>query len=352
MGMLATVLEDVSSTGAEAGPTSLAHIAEASDPDAFRATALAIEQEVSKVIVGQAEPVRGVLIALIANGHALLEGIPGVGKTTMARAFAAAVGLEQNRVQFTPDLLPADITGTTVLYGDTTTGFETRFEPGPVFTNLLLADEINRASPRTQSALLEAMQEMTVTVAGETHPLPRPFCVLATQNPVEMQGTYPLPEAQLDRFLLKLKFAYPTLADLSAIVANTAQVDIGTIDAVADAPRLLAMNLLAHQVPASSEVIDHVSRVLLALQPSPAAHPLVRDYVRLGPSPRGGLALTLAGRITALLAGRHNLSIDDVEAVALPALRHRLVLGFDAERAGVTAEAIVTEVLSQLRTER
>ena len=336
--------------GSGAAPAWLTDIAESSDPDAFRATALAIEQEVARVIVGQHEPVRGVLIALIANGHALLEGIPGVGKTSMARAFAAALGLDQNRVQFTPDLLPADITGTTVLYGDTTHGFETRFEPGPVFTNLLLADEINRASPRTQSALLEAMQETTVTVAGETHPLPRPFCVLATQNPIEMQGTYALPEAQLDRFLLKLRFAYPALADLSAIVSHTADIDMTTIQAVADGPRLLAMNALAHEVPAGSEVIDHVSRVLLALQPSPEAAPIVRDYVRLGPSPRGGLALTLAGRITALLAGRHNLSIDDVEAVALPALRHRLVLGFDAEREGVTPEAIVTEVLGQLRS--
>ncbi len=343
---------DASSTSAADVPAALAHIAEASDPDAFRTTALAIEQQVSRVIVGQQEPVRGVLIALIANGHALLEGIPGVGKTSMARAFGAALGLSQNRVQFTPDLLPADITGTTVLYGQATHGFDTRFEPGPVFTNLLLADEINRASPRTQSALLEAMQEGNVTVAGETHPLPQPFCVLATQNPIEMQGTYPLPEAQLDRFLLKLRFTYPGLADLSAIVAHTRELNLASIEAVADGPRLLAMNALAHQVPASSEVIDHVSRVLLALQPSPKAAPIVRDYVRLGPSPRGGLALTLGGRITALLAGRHNLSIEDVESVALPALRHRLVLSFDAEREGVGADAIVTEVLSQLRDSR
>ena len=328
----------------------LSAIAEASDPDAFRATALAIEHEVSKVIVGQAEAVRGVLVALIANGHALLEGIPGVGKTSLVRAFAAALGLDQNRVQFTPDLLPADITGTTVLYGDTTRGFETRFEPGPVFTNLLLGDEINRASPRTQSALLEAMQEMTVTVAGETHPLPRPFCVLATQNPVEMQGTYPLPEAQLDRFLLKLRFAYPGLADLSAIVAHSANIDLDAVATVADGPRLRAMHALAQQVPAASEVIDHVSRLLLALQPGPAAAAVVRDYVRLGPSPRGGQALTLGGRISALLDGRHNLAIEDIESLALAALRHRLVLSFDAEREGVSADAIVAEVLTQLRS--
>jgi MoxR-like ATPase len=350
--MVKVVSNDASPPGGIVATGPPAHLAESSDPDAFRATALAIEQQVSAVIVGQTEAVRGVLIALIANGHALLEGIPGVGKTSMARVFAAALGLAQSRVQFTPDLLPADITGTTVLHGDTARGFETSFEPGPVFTNLLLADEINRASPRTQSALLEAMQETTVTVAGETHPLPRPFCVLATQNPIEMQGTYPLPEAQLDRFLLKLAFTYPALADLSAIVAHTANLDLAGVDAVADGPRLIAMNGLAHQVPASSEVIEHVSRLLLALQPSAEALPVVRDYVRLGPSPRGGQAMTLAGRITALLAGRHNLSIDDLESVALPALRHRLVLSFDAEREGIGADTIVTEVLTQLNRRR
>ncbi|HEX5195348.1 MAG TPA: AAA family ATPase [Solirubrobacteraceae bacterium] len=330
---------------AEPDPSTLP---EASDPDAFRATAEAIERAVGKVIVGQQEAVRGVLICLVGDGHGLLEGVPGVGKTSLALSFTAALGLQYNRLPFTPDLLPADITGTTVLYGDPSRGLRPQFEPGPVFCNLLLADEINRASPRTQSALLEAMQERTVTVAGTTRELDRPFCVLATQNPIEMQGTYPLPEAQLDRFLLKLRFSYPSVDELEAIVTQAPASGIDRIDVVAGAAQLQAMSLLAREVPASSEVIGVISRLLLALQPSDGAHPLVRDYVQLGPSPRGGQALTIAGRITALLDGRHNLSLDDVRAVALPALRHRLVLNFDAEREGIGPEMIVTEALQRL----
>ena len=321
---------------------------ESSDPEAFRSTALAIEHEVAKVIVGQHEAVRGVLICLIAGGHALLEGVPGLGKTLLARAYAAALGLSYSRVQFTPDLMPADITGTTVLYGDSGQGIHPQFEPGPVFTGVLLADEINRASPRTQSALLEAMQEGTVTVAGNTHVLPRPFCVLATQNPIEMQGTYPLPEAQLDRFFFKLRFTYPPMTELSTIVSQTASDDVAQLDTIADGPRLLAMNALAHQVPAASFVIDYISRLLLSLQPSSDASAMVSDYVRLGPSPRGGQALSMAGRVTALLDGRHNLALDDIHAVAVPALRHRLVLNFDAERDAVRSEAIVTDALARL----
>jgi MoxR-like ATPase len=321
---------------------------EASDPDAFRTTALAIEAEVAKVIVGQRDAVRGVLICLIAGGHALLEGVPGVGKTSVARAYSAALGLSHNRVQFTPDLLPADVTGTTVLSGDPATGLRGRFEPGPIFTNLLLADEINRASPRTQSALLEAMQERTVTVAGTSHPLPHPFSVLATQNPIEMQGTYPLPEAQLDRFLLKLRFGYPDLDELTAIVADAPQLSTEPLRPVADGAQLEAMSALARQVPGASEVVGYAGRLLLSLQPSAAADATVREYVRLGPSPRGGQALTLAGRIAALLDGRHNLAIEDIHAVALPALVHRLVLNFDAERDGVDADAIVTAALQRL----
>jgi MoxR-like ATPase len=321
---------------------------EASDPDAFRATALTLEAEVGKVIVGQHDAVRGVLICLVAGGHALLEGVPGVGKTSVARAFSAALGLSHNRVQFTPDLLPADVTGTTVLSGDPSTGLRGRFEPGPIFANLLLADEINRASPRTQSALLEAMQERTVTVAGTSHPLPHPFSVLATQNPIEMQGTYPLPEAQLDRFLLKLRFTYPDLEELTAIVADAPQLSTDRLQPVADGVQLEAMNALACQVPAASEVVGYAGRLLLSLQPSADADEAVRDYVRLGPSPRGGQALTLAGRIAALLDGRHNLAIDDIRAVALPALGHRLVLNFDAERDGIDPDAVVTAALQRL----
>jgi MoxR-like ATPase len=324
-------------------------VAEASDPEAFRETAFAIEGQIARAIVGQHEAVRGVLMCLIAGGHALLEGIPGLGKTSMARAFAAAVALSHNRVQFTPDLLPADITGTTVFSQDPAAGLHSEFQAGPVFCNLLLADEINRASPRTQSALLEAMQEGTVTAAGTTYPLPRPFCVLATQNPVELHGTYPLPEAQLDRFMLKLRFSYPSGAELEQIVAQTNEGVEAKIDVVANAEQLLAMGALAREVPAATLVLGYISDLVLALQPGPDGAAMVRDYVRLGPSPRAAQALSVAGRIHALLDGRHNLSVEDVQAVALPALRHRLVLNFDAERESVTSEAIVADALGRVR---
>jgi MoxR-like ATPase len=324
-------------------------VAEASDPEAFRATALAIEDEIARAIVGQREAVRGVLMCLIAGGHALLEGIPGLGKTSMARAFAAAVALSHNRVQFTPDLLPADITGTTVFSQDPAEGLHSEFQVGPVFCNLLLADEINRASPRTQSALLEAMQEGTVTVAGTTYPLPRPFCVLATQNPVELHGTYPLPEAQLDRFMLKLRFGYPSGAELEQIVAQTNDGVEAKVDVVASAEQLLTMGVLAREVPAATPVLRYISDLVLTLQPGPDAATMVRDYVRLGPSPRAAQALSVAGRINALLDSRHNLSVEDVQAVAMPALRHRLVLNFDAERESVTSEAIVADALQRVR---
>jgi MoxR-like ATPase len=324
-----------------------AGVAEGSDPDAFRETALAIEAQIARAIVGQHEAVRGVLLCLIAGGHALLEGIPGVGKTSMARAFAAALDLSHGRVQFTPDLIPADITGTTVFTQDPTGGLRSEFQRGPVFCNLLLADEINRASPRTQSALLEAMQENTVTAAGQTYALPSPFCVLATQNPVELRGTYPLPEAQLDRFMLKIVFGYPTDAELVEIVVQT-NVDAAAVEAVAGAERLLAMGALAREVPAASRVLEYISRLVLSLQPTPAAAATVRDYVQLGPSPRAAQALSLAGRITALLEGHHNLSVEAVRSVAMAALRHRLVLNFDAEREGVTPEAIIGDVLGAI----
>jgi MoxR-like ATPase len=319
----------------------------------FREIARAIEQEVAGTIVGQTEAVRGALVCLIAGGHALLEGVPGLGKTTMARALASALRLPHSRIQFTPDLMPADITGTTILMDDGGSRVpQLRFQPGPIFAGLVLADEINRASPRTQSALLEAMQEGTVTIANVTHPLPRPFCVLATQNPVEMQGTYPLPEAQLDRFLLKLRFEYPSAAELNEIVAHTSGREQPPVREIADSETLLRMNALARSVPAASHVIDYASRVVIALQPTSAtASPRVREYVRLGPSPRGALALSLGGRVTALMAGRYNLSFEDVRGIAQLALRHRLVLSFDAERRDITAEQLITETLEQVPEE-
>lgn len=320
-------------------------------PDRFQQIAQEIELAVGASIVGQRDAVRGVLLCLLTGGHALLEGVPGLGKTTMARAFASGLALEHRRVQFTPDLMPADITGTMVLSQDGA-GAELRFQPGPLFANLVVADEINRAAPRTQSALLEAMQEHTVTIGTVTHALPDPFTVLATQNPVEMRGTYPLPEAELDRFLLKLGFAFPDEAELTETVTRTTAGAPPPPPQVADAATLREMIALGRAVPAAQHVIGYASRLVLALQPGrDDATELARRWVQLGPSPRGAQALTLAGRVTALLAGRSNLAFDDVRAVALPALRHRLMLSFEAEREGVTAEAIVEDALERISTE-
>ena len=315
---------------------------------AFRTAVAAIETQVGAAIVGQREAVRGVMMSLILGGHALLEGVPGIGKTSMVRAFAGALGITHNRIQFTPDLMPADITGTVVLVDRPDGAPQLVFQAGPLFGALILADEINRASPRTQSALLEAMQEGTVTIGNETHHLSRPFSVLATQNPVEMQGTYPLPEAQLDRFLLKLHFDYPSTAELTAIVRRTTD-QLPEPAPVSDGAALLRMGALARSLPAASPVLDYASRIVIALQPAESADKLVRDYVRLGPSPRGAQALTLAGSVSALIAGRNHLSYEDVRSVALPALRHRLILTFDAERNGVTADDIVSAVVGDVR---
>ncbi len=339
-------MTESSTAGPPAGPDAL-------EPAEFQRIALAIEAAVGQAIVGQREAVRGILISLMAGGHALLEGVPGLGKTTMARAFASSLGLDQRRVQFTPDLMPADITGTTVLTQDEGGNAQLRFQPGPLFANLVLADEINRAAPRTQSALLEAMQERNVTIATTTHPLPRPFFVLATQNPVEMAGTYPLPEAELDRFLLKLEFGYPSREELSAmVVATSERAEEPEIAPVADPTTLLRMNALVRAVPAALHVVDYASRLVLALHPdNPDASDDVRRHVRLGPSPRGAQALALAGRVAALMDGRVSLAFEDVRAIALPALRHRLVLSFDAERAGVSADDLVTDALARVPTE-
>jgi MoxR-like ATPase len=317
----------------------------------LRDAALAIESEVADAIVGQQEALRGTLICLIAGGHALLEGVPGLGKTTMVRSYATALGLPHGRIQFTPDLMPADITGTTVLAEHAGGAMRMRFQPGPIFASVVLADEINRASPRTQSALLEAMQEATVTVAGVTHELPRPFCVLATQNPVELRGTYPLPEAQLDRFFLKLRFVYPGRSELTEIVERTSVAEPSASGAPSDAtpePELLPrLGALARELPAARQVLDYAIRLVLALHPGEDAPPLVNDYVQLGPSPRGAQALVLAGRIAALLGARHNLAFEDIRTVAAQALRHRLILGFDAERDGIDPDAIVAQAIER-----
>jgi MoxR-like ATPase len=318
------------------------------EPEELVRVAAAIEAAVGAVVIGQREAVRGVLLCLLAGGHALLEGVPGLGKTTLAATFAAAIGLDQRRIQFTPDLLPADITGTTILTRDGG-ATDLRFRPGPLFAHVVVADEINRAAPRTQSALLEAMQERAVTVAETTHALPDPFCVLATQNPVELQGTYPLPEAELDRFLLRLEFVYPTRDELNELVGRT---ETAPVASVTDAETLRAMRDLVRSVPAASHVADYATRLVLALQPDgDDASPLVRSAVRLGPSPRGALALGMAGRAAALLDGRHSLAFEDVRAVAHAALRHRIGLSFEAEREGVSAGALVDDALARVPEE-
>ncbi|MDX1663345.1 MAG: MoxR family ATPase [Candidatus Promineifilaceae bacterium] len=325
--------------------------AAALSPEAFRETAAAIEAEVGKVIVGQKEVVRHVLIAILAGGHALLEGVPGLGKTMLIRTLSGALNLDFSRIQVTPDLMPADITGTNIME-ETADGQRLfRFQPGPLFANLILADEINRATPKTQSALLEAMQEQTVTIANETYPLPAPFFVLATQNPLEMEGTYPLPEAQLDRFLFKIFVRFPSAAELTEIVGRTTGGYLPDVEAVADAGRMVAMQDLARQVPLPSHVAEYVSRLVVGTHPESSPAPLVRQYVRYGASPRGAQALVLGAKITALLGGRYNVSFEDVEAVAPPALRHRLILNFEGQAEGITADAIITDLLQHVPRE-
>jgi MoxR-like ATPase len=316
--------------------------------DEFRRIAARVEGEVAKIIVGQAEILREVLICLIAGGHALLEGVPGLGKTMLVRAIAEALHLEFSRIQFTPDLMPADITGTNILAEGERGQREFRFQPGPLFANLVLADEINRATPKTQSALLEAMQEKSVTVANRTYQLKAPFFVLATQNPLEMEGTYPLPEAQLDRFLFKLLVQFPTARELGEILARTTTTELPRVGKVADGGQVARMGLLARDVPIASHVQEYVVRLVLATHPDSATAPAaVRKYVRYGASPRGAQAIVLAAKIRALLEGRLNVAFEDVRALAAPALRHRLVLNFEGEAEGLTTDEIVAEILDK-----
>ncbi|HUX77470.1 MAG TPA: MoxR family ATPase [Anaerolineae bacterium] len=315
-------------------------------PEQFRETATRIEAEVGRYIVGQQDVVRHTLICLVVGGHALLEGVPGLGKTMLVRTLASVLDLKFARIQFTPDLMPADIVGTDILEEAEDGRRAFRFQPGPVFTNLLLADEINRATPKTQSALLEAMQERTVTVANRSYPLEPPFLVLATQNPIEMEGTYPLPEAQLDRFLFKINVEYPSSQELVEILNRTTGETEPEVAVVAGGPAVLAMGALARQVPVASPVADYAARLTMATHPeSEAAPQIVRQYVRYGSSPRGAQALILGGKVTALLAGRYNVAFEDLRAVAPAALCHRILLNFEGQAEGVGADEVVGEVV-------
>jgi MoxR-like ATPase len=317
-------------------------------PDEFRATATAIEEVVSQTIVGQQDLIRGVLITLLAGGNALLEGVPGLGKTVLVRTLAEALDCHFSRIQFTPDLMPADIVGTQIISEDEAGRRAFRFEPGPIFANLVLADEINRATPKTQSAMLEAMQEKSVTVAGQTRRLSPPFFVLATQNPLEMEGTYPLPEAQLDRFLFKINVTYPSVEELVAIADRTTGSHLATISPAADGPAIIAMQALARTVPLARHVTEAAARLTRATHPDDAGAPdTVRRYVRYGASPRAMQAIILAGKITALLDGRYNVAVDDLRAVAPPALRHRLILNFEAQAEGITPDKVIEAILRE-----
>jgi MoxR-like ATPase len=313
---------------------------------AFRDDLGRVHDEVGKMIVGQQDILDGVLTCLIAGGHALLEGVPGLGKTMLVRSVAEALHLSFSRVQFTPDLMPADILGTTVISEDDGGHKRFEFRPGPVFANVVLADEVNRATPKTQSALLEVMQEHSVTVGKTTHQLEQPYFVLATQNPLEMEGTYPLPEAQLDRFLFKLQVGFPSREELHSILERTTGSERPELKPILDRERILEMRALARDVAVARHVSDYAIRILEATHPDrPTAPDLVKRFVRFGASPRGAQATLLASKIQALVDGRFAVGTDDVRKVVRPALRHRIILNFEGEAEGVKTDAILDRIL-------
>jgi MoxR-like ATPase len=305
-----------------------------------------VRSEIGKVIVGQQHVVDGVLICLLAGGHVLLEGVPGLGKTTLLRTLGRVLHLKYSRIQFTPDLMPADIVGSMIIDSDDRGGKALRFQPGPIFANLVLADEINRATPKTQSALLEAMQERTVTSGTTTHELEAPFLVMATQNPIEMEGTYPLPEAQLDRFLMKILVDYPSRKDLNRIVERSAHKDETPLQQVVSREAILELKSACRDVLVAEHVQDFAIDLVMATQPGrPEAHELANKYIRYGSSPRGAQALVECGRVFALMKGRLNLSIDDIREIAPAILRHRIILNFDAHADGQTPETILSRII-------
>ena len=308
-----------------------------------------LRAEVEKVIVGHREIITHVLVGMFAGGHVLLEGVPGLGKTLLVKTLSESLELSFARIQFTPDLMPADIIGTNIIVEDAEGRKHFQFQPGPIFAHVVLADEINRATPKTQSALLEGMQEAAVTVGGASRPLPAPFFVLATQNPIEMEGTYPLPEAQLDRFLLKLRVRYPAIEELNAIIDRTTHARTVTVDRVVSGANVLAFRELVREVPVASHVRDFASGIVMATHPQWADAPdITRRFVRYGASPRGAQALILGAKVRALSEGRYNVSLDDLKALAAPALRHRVILNFEGEAEGVDVDNLVAQIVEGL----
>ena len=315
-------------------------------PQDFTSIAQSIEDEIGRVIVGQREVVHGILICVLAGGHVLLEGVPGLGKTMLIRTLSDVLDVQFSRIQFTPDLMPADITGSNIIVDDHSTGTRRfQFQPGPIFANLILADEINRATPKTQSALLEAMQERQVTVARQKHTLQEPFFVMATQNPIEMEGTYPLPEAQVDRFLFKLTIGYPSQPELVDIINRTTVREMPHPRRVATGDTVQRMIILARDLPIAQPVVDYVARLVMATHPGSDFAGDSNRHVRFGSSPRGAQSIVIAAKIHAMLQSRYNVAFEDVRFVALPALRHRIILNFEAEAEGVTTDSIIREIL-------
>jgi MoxR-like ATPase len=306
-----------------------------------------VRAEIGKIIVGQQKVVDGVLICLLASGHVLLEGVPGLGKTTLLRTLSRALSIRYSRIQFTPDLMPADIVGSMIMETDDRGHKVLRFQAGPIFANLVLADEINRATPKTQSALLEAMQERTVTSGTTTHELESPFLVMATQNPIEMEGTYPLPEAQLDRFLMKIIVPYPSRAELSRIVERTIAREEAHVHSVLGRDQVLELRAVCREVLIAPHVQDYAVNLVMATQPDQKeAHEDTKKYIRYGSSPRGAQALVECGRVLALMRGRYHLSIDDIKEIAVSVLRHRVILNFDAHADGKSPDAILANIIA------
>src|SRR5215831_11671751 len=308
-----------------------------------------VYKQLGRVIVGHSDIVHGVLTCLFVGGHCLLEGVPGLGKTLLVRTLAQTLNLDFSRVQFTPDLMPADILGTNMIVEDQSGRREFQFQKGPIFTQICLADEINRATPKTQSALLEAMQERSVSIAGKVNKLQEPFFVMATQNPIEQEGTYPLPEAQLDRFFFKLVVGYSSREELNTIIERTTKGVKIAADKVMDGKEIVEWQQLVREVILAPHVQDYIARLTLATHPDgPFAAPATNQYLRWGSSPRGAQTLTLASKVRALLEGRYNVSFEDVRRVYLPALRHRVIVNFEAQAEGIDTDHVLLEILQKL----